>query len=96
MTRALCFRSRLGPRLHALLCAENEFWLHLLKDGFNCRDLPHMVCDPYSSVVNGWKTAATRCPFQPTPLHERQQIFRKSKGFQAAQWHVNSSISCRV
>src|ERR1700744_5325138 len=40
-----------------------------------------MVWDPYSSVVNGWKTASPRCPLRPAPLHQRQQIFRKSKGF---------------
>jgi hypothetical protein len=36
----LCFSSRLLPP-GAFFGAENEFWPDLLKDSFNCRDLPH-------------------------------------------------------
>jgi hypothetical protein len=42
--------------LDALLGAENEFSLHLLKEGFNCRDPANVGTNPYSSLVNGWKT----------------------------------------
>jgi len=33
-----------------------------------------MVTNPYSSVVNGWKTGSRGCPFRAAPLHQRQQI----------------------
>jgi ATP-binding cassette ChvD family protein len=40
-----------------------------------------MVSDPYSSVVNEWKTAWCGCPLGPAPLHERQQNFLKFSRF---------------
>jgi hypothetical protein len=51
MTRTLCFRSRPSPRLDARWCAENEFSRHLLKDGFNCRDLAHTG---YKTRIHPW------------------------------------------
>ena len=50
MTRAHCFR-RGFCRLDALLCAENQLWLDLLKVGFNCRDLPHTG---YRTRIHPW------------------------------------------
>ncbi len=41
-----------------------------------------MVTNPYSSVVNGWKTGSRGCPFGAAPLHQRQQISVKSNDFQ--------------
>src|SRR6201996_6641392 len=40
-----------------------------------------MVSDPYSSVVNGRKTAGRGCPLRPARLHEPQQNFLKILSF---------------
>src|SRR3974377_2260452 len=40
-----------------------------------------MVSDPYSSVVNGWKTGRCGCPLGTARLHQRQQNFLKSHRF---------------
>jgi hypothetical protein len=39
----------------AVFRAKSQLWPDLLKEGFNCSDLPDMVFARYSSVVNGWK-----------------------------------------
>src|SRR5689334_16123 len=40
-----------------------------------------MVSDPYSSLVNGWKTRSCGCPLELARLHEPQQNFLKSARF---------------